>query len=217
MDYQTKQQMDVILSRIDSQCGAAPSSDFAIPLGISGRHVHLSKMYTEILFGTGYTLNIDRPLSQPGQFAAKERVCIAGPKGSFANVCVLGPFREHSQIEISRSDARALGINPPVRMSGELAGSADLCVIGSAGNQLFKEKIIIARRHIHMTPQDASRFGVSDGDVVSVESSGVRACTFHGVVIRVSADFRLELHLDTDEACAADLECGNLFRIAGKR
>jgi putative phosphotransacetylase len=184
-----------------------------IPLGISNRHVHLCRRDLDILFGEGYELTELRPLSQPGQYAAKETVCIAGLKGCFNSVRVLGPVRPESQIEISRTDAFALGSKPPLRLSGDTAGSASLCVIGPAGMLVMREGVIIARRHIHMSSEDAKTFGVKDCDTVAVEAESERSCVYRDVVVRVSKNFALELHLDTDEANAADLKNGSLFKI----
>lgn len=197
-----------ILAQLRSQ-----ECDGAIPLGVSNRHIHLSRGDLDVLFGVGYNLTELRPLSQSGQYAAKETICVAGYKGCLSQVRVLGPLRPQSQIEISRTDAYTLGVKPPLRPSGNLAGAVDLCVIGPAGMLVMQGSTIIAQRHIHMTPGDAERFCVRDKDVVSVKAKSGRTCVFEDVVVRVSPDFRLELHLDTDEANAADLSNGNLFTI----
>jgi putative phosphotransacetylase len=200
-----------IIARLQAE--EANANDLSIPLGISNRHIHLSQADLDVLFGVGYTLSELRPLSQPGQYAAKETVCIAGYKGCFNNVRVLGPVRQSSQIEISRSDAYTLGAKAPVRLSGDTTGAGTVCVIGPAGMLVMSESLIIAKRHIHMPPKDALRFGVNDNDVVAVKAEGERACVFEDVVVRVSPDFSLELHLDTDEANSADLSNGSRFRI----
>lgn len=185
-----------------------------IPVGVSNRHIHLRQADLETLFGSGYELSAARPLAQPGQYAAGETVCVAGRKGAFTNVRVLGPVRPHSQLEISRSDAFALGINPPVRVSGDLAGAADICVIGPAGMLVLRGAAILARRHIHMPPDDALRFHVANGDSVTVEVGNEKKCRFHDVIVRVAPDSALEFHIDTDEANAADVRSGMTARLA---
>ena len=215
MDKATQQQIDIIMHEIDVRHRSKDDGQ-SIPLGISNRHIHLSQKDTEVLFGVGYALTTLRPLGQPSQFAAKETLCIASYRGCFDRVRVLGPVRPQSQIEISRTDAYALGVKPPVRLSGDLEGSADLCVIGPAGMLVFVEKVIIARRHIHMTPQDAARYGVRDGEAVTAQAVSERTCLYRDVAVRVSPEAALELHLDTDEANAADLANGCLFSITGK-
>jgi putative phosphotransacetylase len=185
----------------------------AIPVGISNRHIHLSRADADTLFGEGFELTVLRPLSQPGQFAAKETVCIAGRGGAFPKVRVLGPVRGQSQIEISRSDAFALGMDPPLRISGNLEGASDCCVIGPKGMLVLRGKAILARRHVHMLPEQARRFGVSDGQAVSLEVGGEKKCLFHDVAVRVSEQASLEFHIDTDEANAANVSSGMMARL----
>lgn len=177
-----------------------------VPIGVSNRHIHLSQNDLETLFGAGYQLKPWRDLSQPGQFAAAETIIIGGPKGCIDRVRVLGPVRKQTQVEISRNDGYQLGINPPLRESGNLAGSAAVTVIGPRGSVQLKEGLIIAQRHIHMTPADAAQYGLADGATVQVRLGGERSLVFDRVVVRVNDQFKLEFHLDLDEANAAALE-----------
>ena len=199
-----KQLID-ILDKDGTPKNAASKNPNGIPVGISNRHIHLSQADIEQLFGAGYQLTKLKDLKQPGQFAAKETVTIAGPKGSFAHVRVLGPARSSSQIEISKSDNFALGIKAPVRESGNITDSATLTAIGPLGAVTMKSKVIVAKRHIHMTPHDAARFGVRDQEEVWIKTSGERAAILGDVVIRVNDQFSLECHLDMDEANSVSL------------
>ncbi len=184
-----------------------------VPVGISNRHVHLSPEHLETLFGQGYELTVKKELSQTGQFAAEETVTIEGPKGSIANVRILGPTRSQTQVEVSRTDSFRLGINPPVRDSGSLEGSAPIKITGPKGSIELEEGAIIAHRHIHMDEATAERFGVKDKDIVSVVVDGVRGVVFRNVLIRVRSDFVLDMHIDTDEANAAGLANGDLVKV----
>ena len=186
-------------------------SKIFVPLEASGRHVHITEGQAEVLFGHGLTP--ERELSQPGQFLAKERVTVAGPKGKFENVAVLGPARKSAQVEVSLTDARLLGLKPPVRLSGDTAGSPGCTLIGSAGSVTVSEGVIAAKRHIHLPPQDAARFGVKDKQVVSLQTFTARPAVFEDVTVRVSPDFGAAVHLDYDEANACGFATGDWGRI----
>ena len=170
----------------------------------SARHVHLTKEHVEILFGKGHALTFKKDLSQPGQFACEERVTVVGPKNKIERVIVLGPERKASQVEVSLTDARNLGITAPVRDSGDVAGSGACKLIGPAGEVELTEGVIAAKRHIHMTTADAEKYGITDSQIVSVKiPTEGRALVFGDVVARVSDSYALAMHLDTDEANAA--------------
>ena len=169
----------------------------------SARHVHLTEEHIAILFGEGHTLTHKKDLSQPGQFACEERVTVVGPKNSIAKVIVLGPARPASQVEVSLSDARTLGIDAPVRESGDVAGSGACKLVGPCGEVELSEGVIAAKRHIHFTPEDAAAFGVADKEIVSVKvESEDRSLIFGDVVVRVSPKFAAAMHIDTDESNA---------------
>lgn len=186
-----------------------------IPVGISNRHIHLSESDVETLFGKGYTLTPLKDLSQPGQYACKEQLTIIGPSlRAIEKVRVLGPVRKASQVEISRTDAYLLKVQPPVRESGKILGSAGITILGPKGVVVLQEGCIIANRHIHMSPEDGVRFGVKDNDYVTVDAFGERRTRFYDVQVRVHKDFRLEMHLDTDDANAAGLKNGAKVQIA---
>ena len=170
----------------------------------SARHVHLSEEHIKALFGEGATLTHKKDLSQPGQFACEERVTIVGPKKSIANVIILGPARPATQVEVSLTDARTLGVNAPIRESGDIAGSGGCKLVGPAGEVEIAEGVIAAKRHIHITPADAEEMGVEDKEIVSVKFDGEgRSIVFGDVVVRVSPKFAAAMHIDTDEANAA--------------
>lgn len=184
-----------------------------VPIGVSARHIHLSQEHVEVLFGKGYALTEMKPLSQPGQYAANETVAVSGPKGSFAKVRILGPARNQTQLEVSRTDAFALGVNAPLRESGNIAGSAGITLKGSAGEVTIEEGVIVAARHIHFHTSDAERFGIADKQMLRVRFGGERGVVFEQVVARVSKDFALDMHIDTDEANAAGVKNGDLAEI----
>lgn len=182
-----------------------------VELEASGRHVHVTKEQAEILFG--HPLTPKRPLSQPGQFLAKERVTVIGPKGSFSSVAVLGPERPAGQVEISLTDARVLGVEAPVRLSGDISGTPGIQLTGEKGSVSLPEGVIAAKRHIHLTPEDAKKFGVQDRQVVKLQTFTDRPVVFEDVVVRVSPKFASYVHLDYDEANACGFQPGDLGRI----
>ncbi|KYG92310.1 phosphate propanoyltransferase [Metasolibacillus sp. FSL K6-0083] len=177
-----------------------------IPVAISARHIHVCEEDLQALFGPDATLTKDFDLSQPGQYAAKERISIEGPKGAIHNVRILGPVRPATQVEISQTDAVKLGLNPPLRQSGDIENSASIKISNGDKSITIKQGAIIAQAHIHMTEQDAQEFNVENNEVVTVEVESKRPITLRGVVVRVSKDFSLEMHIDTDEANAGFIE-----------
>ena len=185
-----------------------------VPVGVSNRHIHLSREHVEILFGKGYELTPLKELSQPGQYACKEQLTLVGPSmRAIEGVRVLGPVRKASQVEISRTDSFTLKVKPPVRESGDIKGSAPVTIIGPKGIVTLTEGCIIANRHIHMHTSDGVKFGVKDGDFVNVQANGERRTMFYDVQVRVHPDFRLEMHLDTDDANAVGLSGKSTVQI----
>lgn len=186
---------------------------FSVPIGISARHIHLTQEAVEILFGKGYQLTKKKDL-MGGQFASNELVTIVGLKlRAIENVRVLGPTRKANQVEISATDAIKLGIKAPVRESGNIKGSAPIAVVGPKGVLYLEEGCIVAKRHIHMSPEDAAQSGCKDGDTVSVKVDNERGTVFNHVQIRVDKSFTLEMHIDTDEANAAGIKPGQNVSI----
>lgn len=186
---------------------------FLVPVGVSNRHIHLSQADVETLFGAGHQLTKKKEL-MGGQFACEECCTIVGLKlRAIENVRVLGPARKATQVEISYTDARKLGINVPVRESGDTKGSAPIAIVGPKGAVYLNEGCIVAARHIHMSPSDAAKAGVSDGDYVKVRVENERGTTFENVKIRVDESFTLEMHIDTDEANASDIKQGDKVAI----
>lgn len=179
-----------------------------IPVGVSNRHLHLSQADLDVLFGPGYELTSIKELGQPGQFACKETLTVCGPKGALEKVRVLGPTRSKTQVEILAGDGFKLGVKAPVRQSGDLAGSPGVTLVGPKGSVVLTEGTIIALRHIHMTLADAARYGVKDGDVVSIEFDTERGGIMRNVLIRANDSSALECHVDTEEA--------NAFGVSGK-
>ena len=182
----------------------------SIPVAISARHVHLTAPSIARLFGPNHPLHQRTALSQPDEYAAEETVTLAGPKGSIPHVRVVGPAREEDQIEISRTDEMTLGLDAPVRVSGELAHTPGITLIGPAGQVTLAHGVVLAQRHVHMSPVDAERLGLKDRQVVQVAiNSPHRSLIFNDVIVRVSAHYALELHLDTDEGNAAGVQAGD--------
>ncbi len=182
-----------------------------IELEASARHVHVTKEQALQLFG--HDLTPERPLSQPGQYLAKERVCIVGPKGEFSHVAVLGPARKEAQVEISMTDARVLGLKPPIRESGKVADSPGAVLRGPKASIAIDCGVIIAQRHLHLTPAAARQFGVQDKQIVRLQTYTKRPLVFEDVLVRVREDFETRAHLDFDEANACGMQPGDLGRI----
>ena len=182
-----------------------------VPLEASGRHVHVSAQQAKTLFG--HSLTPERPLSQPGQYLSKERVTVVGPKGTFENVAVLGPERKEAQVEISLTDGRTLGIQPPVRLSGDVKNSPGCTLVGPNGSVNLEQGVICARRHIHLTPEEGRRFAVVDKQVVRLQTFTERPAIFEDVVVRINPAFAGAAHLDYDEANACGFQRGDWGRI----
>lgn len=182
-----------------------------VELEASGRHVHVTKEQALALFG--HPLTPKRPLSQPGQYLANERVTVVGPKGKFENVAVLGPERKAGQVEVSLTDARSLGVEAPVRLSGDVKGSPGILLTTARAQVPLEEGVIAAQRHIHLTPEDAARFGVKDKQSVKLQTYTARPVVFEDVAVRVSPEFASYVHLDYDEANACGFQKGDLGRI----
>lgn len=184
-----------------------------VPIGVSARHIHLSQAHIEQLFGVGYELTVLNPLSQPDQFAANEVVAVEGTKGSFPRVRILGPARSATQLEVSRTDTFALGVNAPLRESGDIANSAGIKIIGPAGEVTIDEGVIVAARHIHFHTDEAAKWGIENNQKLRVRLNGERPLIFEDVIARVSSAFALDMHIDTDEANAAGVKNGDMAEI----
>ncbi|OIQ59486.1 phosphate propanoyltransferase [Moorella thermoacetica] len=184
-----------------------------VPVGVSNRHIHLCRQDLDTLFGPGYELTVYRQLSQPGEYAARETVTIVGPCGVLEGVRVLGPVRSYSQVEIAMTDSFRLGLKPPVRESGDLEGTPGIAVVGPSGALALPRGVILAARHIHMEADRAASLNLHDDQRVQVLVPGLRGMIFNNVIVRVSPHYRLELHLDTDEANAALLASGDKVKI----
>ena len=181
---------------------------FKVPVGISNRHIHLSQEHIETLFGAGHTLTKTKDLSQPGQFACEETVTIIGPKGTMTEVRVLGPARKESQLELSATDTFKVGVKPPVRDSGKLEGTPGIDIEGPKGRIHMDQGVILAARHIHMPPDDGAKYSLKDGDHVRVQVPGARGGIFEHILVRIHANYGLDMHIDTDEGNAFSLVNG---------
>lgn len=211
MDNNVELITKMVLEVLDQ--GKNSGNGFLVPIGVSARHIHLTQEHVEALFGEGYQLTKKKEL-MGGQYASNELVTIVGLKlRAIENVRILGPARSKSQVEISATDAIRLGVNAPIRESGNTAGSAPIAVVGPKGVLYLNEGCIIAKRHIHMAPKDAMAAGVRDGEVVSVRADNERGTVFNHVQIRVDDSFTLEMHIDTDEANAAKIATGQTVTI----
>nr|WP_323985069.1 phosphate propanoyltransferase [Fusibacter ferrireducens] len=184
-----------------------------VPVGVSNRHVHLSQSDFEVLFGKGKSLTFMKALKQPGQYASQETVVLKGPKGELRNVRILGPFRRETQVELSIADSFVLGIKIEVRESGKIEGSAGVSIIGPCGETTIDKGVIAAFRHIHMPQAYADQQNYVDGQIVHVASEGIRSMLFKNVMVRVSDQYELELHLDVEEANAAGIKNGDYLKI----
>jgi putative phosphotransacetylase len=203
-----------VLADMEENNEVSPKTDDGVPVGVSNRHIHLNETDLFTLFGEGYALTPLKDLSQPGQYACKEVLTIVGPSlRPIENVRVLGPLRNKSQVEISATDSYVLKVKPPVRESGNLVGSAPITIIGPKGVVQLKEGCIIANRHIHMSPCDGAKYGVKDGDFVTVDVQGKRRTRWYDVQVRVNKEFCLEMHVDTDDANATGIGNGCKVRI----
>lgn len=211
MNYFSEQDIRDIVTNIVNQAGGGASRSGCAAQGqeilveISARHVHLDRETMDILFGKGSELTPKRDLSQPGQFLSEERVKLVTAKGEISNVGVLGPLRPKTQVELSFTDARILGLKAPIRLSGDLDGSADVIIVGPKGVVTARNSTIVAKAHAHMTPADAKKYGVKDGEVVSLQLGDERKITMNEVLVRVSDSAGLAVHIDYDEANAANV------------
>ena len=199
--------IDKVIDRIQNEL------DSSFEVEASGRHVHLSRKELDALFGTGYELTKVKDLSQPGQYASKERLTVVGPKGAFHNVVILGPVRKESQVEISLTDCLQLGVKAPIRESGDMEGTPGIVLVNGDKSVSLDKGLIVAKRHVHMTPEDAEKIGVKNHDIVKVKVEGARPLIFDDVVIRVSPKFATYMHIDYDEANACGFSKGIRGRI----
>lgn len=202
------ERLDPITQIVEEVVKRIQEQQLTFEVEASGRHIHLSRQDIDALFGTGYQLTKVKDLSQPGQFVCKERITVAGPKGIFQNVVILGPERSASQVEISMTDTRDLGIKVPVRESGHIDGTPGVVLINGDRSVRLDKGLIVAKRHIHMTPADAAKNNVTNGQIVKVKVDSSRALIFDDVVVRVSPKFATYMHIDYDEANACGLTKG---------
>jgi putative phosphotransacetylase len=206
---------DEIARRVQARIGGLDlAGRILVPIGVSGRHLHLTREVLEALFGRGYQLGVERPLTQKGEFAAKETVTAVGPGGrALERVRILGPVRTFTQVELARSDGLRLGLDLPVRRTADLAGSPGITLVGPRGTVVLREGAVRATRHIHMSPEDSRRLGLADRQVVRVRLGGVRAVLLENVEIRVGESFVLDFHIDTDDANASGVSSGDLAEV----
>ena len=203
-----------VIQRVREQAGLPEAGDKKVVVGVSVRHVHLTRDALGTLYGPGHELKKMRDLYQPGQFAAEETVAIVGPRmRTIERVRILGPLRDHTQVELSRTDGFMLGLELPVRHSGDIAGTPGVTLVGPYGALTLREGAIRADRHVHLSPEDARRFGFENEELVKAVVSGDKPLTLGNVRIRVSPGLKLELHIDTDDANAADISCGDLVEL----
>ena len=202
--------LEAVQTTLQAQQTEDPS---VVPVGVSNRHLHLSQADMDQLFGAGYEMTKIKDLSQPGQFACKETVTICGPKGAIEGVRILGPVRGKTQVEILAGDCFKLGVKAPSRLSGDLQGSPGITIVGPKGSVQTAEGLIVAQRHIHMTPQDAQRAGVHDGQIVSIEIEGPRGGIYSNVAVRANDASALECHIDTEEANAMNVNSSTKIKI----
>lgn len=211
MNYFSEQDIRDIVAGVLAQSGigglrsAGKTEGLEVPVEISAKHVHLTKEAVETLFGAGHNLTPNRDLSQPGQFLSEERVKLVTTKGELSNVAILGPVRSAIQVELSLTDARNLGIKAPICLSGDLEGAADVVIIGPKGVITAREAAIVSKAHVHMTPDDARHYGVRDGESVDIRLNTERPVTLNDVLVRISNNSALAVHIDFDEANAAQL------------
>lgn len=191
----------------------AVGKSFNIPVGISNRHIHLSQKHIDVLFGKGYKLNKLKDLSQVGQYACKETITICGPKGAIEKIRVLGPKRSKTQVELSIGDCIKTGVKPNIRLSGDLNKTSGITLIGPKGSIQIDDGVIVAQRHIHMTPKHAKYFSVVDGELVSIQVEGLRGGTLNNVSIRAKDSYRLECHLDIEEANSMGINSNSKIKI----
>lgn len=206
--------IDELISKVLEKVQNEVSGSFEVEA--SGRHIHLSQADVDALFGKGYELTKQKDLSQPGQYACKERITVLGPKGAFHNVVILGPVRPESQVEISLTDGLALGVKAPIRESGDIQGTPGIVLVNGSNVVRLERGLIVAKRHIHMTPEDAKKLGVENKEIVQVKVEGTRPLIFDDVVVRVHPNFATAMHIDYDEANACGFTKGTRGRIVKK-
>lgn len=210
MNYYSERDIRDIVTRVIADAGLGREKSRKpegqeIPVEISARHVHLTQEAVDVLFGKGYILTRKRSLSQPGQFLAEERVKLVTAKGQLNNIAILGPVRPENQVELSLTDARVLGVKAPICLSGDLEGAADVVIVGPKGVVTAERSVMVAKAHVHMTPADADTYGVENNERVSVRIGTERPVTLNDVIVRVRDDYALAVHIDFDEANAAQL------------